>query len=57
MILNVVSKTKHSKLKESPVAGPCTPRVEPAYGSRQQLTDDMDGQNLWTRITGPTGYM
>jgi len=37
--------TKHTKLKESPLAGPCT-RVEPANGSRPQLTDDMDVQNL-----------
>jgi len=44
-----ISKTKHSKLKESSVAGPRT-RVEPAMGFRRQLTDDMDVESIWTRL-------
>jgi len=32
---------------KSPVEGPRT-RIEPTNGSRQQLTDDIDVQTLWT---------
>jgi len=44
-----IIKTKHSKLKESPVVGPRT-REEPANGFRRQLGDDVDVQSLWTRL-------
>jgi len=36
-------------MKESPVEGPRT-LVEPANGSRRQLTGDMDVQNLRIRL-------
>ena len=42
-IIMRVCKTKHSELKKSPVVGPRT-RVEPANGSRRQLTDYVDVQ-------------
>jgi len=44
-----VCKTKHSKLKESPVEGP-REHMEPANSSRHQLTDGENVQKLWTRL-------
>ena len=57
MMLNVitneyitsVSKTMHSKLKESPVAGPRT-HVEPTNGFPSTAEDGMDVQSLWTKL-------
>jgi len=50
--------TKHSKLKEPPLAGPRT-RVEPANGSRPQMTrlfrDDTGGINRMTKTTDDAG--
>jgi len=57
MNIGSICKTKHSNLKESPVAGPRT-REEPANGSRRQLTDvcavfpseTQKGTNIWAYI-------
>ena len=58
MMLNVitneyitsVSKTKHSKLKESPVAGPRIHTWNQPTDSHRQLIDGMDVRSLWTRF-------
>ena len=44
-----VSKTMHSKLEESPLAGPRT-RVEPTNGFPSTAEDGMDIQSLCFRI-------
>jgi len=45
-VIQLISKTMQSKVKESLVVGPHT-RMEPANESHQQLTDDLDVQDLY----------
>ena|SRR6218665_297274 len=49
LIVSMISKTKHNKLKVSPVVGPRT-LVDPANGSSRQMTDDMDVQNFAKKV-------